>query len=134
MLIYNSFLETIGLRQDIETQFGHNTDDLKKRNVSFVMDMRAAYGQKAIKSAIYVNNIADAIAILSESAADSLTRVKAYASGSDATACTVATLINAGATDVIEANLAAYKVAIAAETSIADLAALQVVIAAVNAA
>lgn len=134
LLVYNSFLETIGLRQDIETQFGYNADDFKKRKVSFLMDMRASYGQKAIKSAIYVDNIADAIAILAESAAASLVRVQAYATGSDASACTTATLINTGATDVIEANLAAYKTAIAAESSIANLAALQAVIDAVNAA
>lgn len=134
LLVYNSALQTIGLRQDIETQFGLNNDDLKKRKVSFVMDMRGAYAQKAIKSSIYVDNIADAIAILREDDAASLVRVQAYASGSDATALTTATLVNTGATDVIDANLAAYKVAIAAATSIATLAALQVVIDTVNAA
>lgn len=134
LLVYNSFLQTIGLRQDIETQFGHNADDFKKRKVSFVMDMRASYGQKAIKSSIYVDNIADAIAILSESAATSLARTNAYAVASDATPLTTAILINSGATDVIEANLDAYKVAIAAEAGIADLAALQAVVDAVNAA
>jgi HK97 family phage major capsid protein len=134
LLVYNAFLQTIGLRQDIETQFGHNADDFKKRKVSFVMDMRASYGQKAIKSSIYVDNISDAIAILSESAAASLTRVQGYASGSDATALTIATLINTGVNNVIDANLEAYKTAIAAEVAIADLAALQVVVDAVNAA
>ncbi len=135
MLIYNTFLQTLGLRQDIETQFGHNADDLKKRKVSFVMDMRASYGQKAIKSSIYVDNISDAIAIISEDAAASFkVRVQAYATGSDATALTIATLVNTGVNNVVDANLADYKVAIAAEASIADLAALQVVVDAVNAA
>jgi len=127
-------LQTIGLRQDIETQFGHNNDDLKKRKVSFVMDMRASYGQKAIKSSIYVDNISDAILILSESDTESITRINAYAVGSDASPLTIPTLTNTKATDVIEANLDAYKVAIAAESTIANLVALQVVIDAVNAA
>ena len=61
-------------------------------------------------------------------------RVQAYATGSDASALTTATLVNTGATDVIDANLADYKVAVAAEASIANLAALQVVIDTVNAA
>lgn len=128
MLIYNSNLQTIGLRQDIEAGFGYNDDDFKKRKVSWLMDIRAAYGQKAKESAIYVDNIADAIAILKENAAASLARIQAYATGDDASALTVATLINAGVTDVIEANLAEYAATIAGEASIADLPALQTLI------
>lgn len=128
LMVFNSGLETIGLRQDVETQFGHNNDDFKKRRVSFIMDMRGAYGQKAQKSAIYVDNIADAIAILSENAAASLTRIQAMATGSDASALTIAQLTNAGVTGVVESSLADYKTAVAAEASIADLAALQAVI------
>lgn len=128
LLICNSGLETLGLRQDIETMFGHNNDDLKKRKISFVIDMRASYGNKAQKSAVYVDDISGAIAILKENAAASLARVQAYATGSDASALTVATLVNAGVTDVIEANLAEYKATIAGEASIADLAALQALI------
>ena len=132
VLVFNSNLQAIGLRQDIETQFGHNTDDLKKRKVSFIMDMRGAYGQKAKKSSIYVTSIDEAIAILKESAAASLTRVQGYATGSDASELTIATLSNAGVTGLIDANLATYAASIAAEASIANLAALQAVIDADN--
>ncbi len=128
LLVFNSTLQNIGLRQDIETQFGHNEGDFKKRRVSFIMDMRGAYGQKAKKSSIYVTDIKGAIAILKEDAAGSLTRVKAYASGSDAAALTEATLVNAGVTGYVAANLAEYKVTIAGATSIADLSALQALI------
>lgn len=127
-LVYNSNLQCLGLRQDIETQFGHNNDDLKKRKVSFILDMRFAYGQKAKKSSIYVDSIADAITILKEDAAASLARIKTYATGSDATELTTAMLINAGVVNVIPANLEEYKGTIAGEASIADLAALQVLI------
>ena len=133
LLVCNSGLERIGLRQDIETAFGYNADDLKKRKVSFVMDMRGAYGQKAKKSAIYVTSISEAIAILKESAAASLTRVQGYATGDDASALTIATLVNAGVTGTVEANLAAYKASVAGEASIANLAALQALIDADNA-
>lgn len=128
MLIYNSNLQIIGLRQDIESQFGYNNDDFKKRRVSFLMDMRGAYGQKAKKSSIYVDDITGAIAILKENAAASLVRIQGYATGSDATALTVATLTNAGVINVIEANLAEYKGTIAGEAAIADLPALQTLI------
>lgn len=128
LLVFNSGLETIGLRQDIETQFGHNDDDFKKRRVSFLMDMRGAYGQQAKKSAIYVDNISDAIAILSENAAASLARIVAMAPASDASALTIAQLTNAGVTGVSEASLGDYKIAVAGESTIADLAALQTVI------
>ena len=124
----------IGLRQDIEVEFGHNTDDLKKRKVSMVMDMRFGYGVRNKNANVYVDDLATSISILGENAAASLVRVQAYATGSDAGALTIATLTNTGATSVIDANLAAYKVAIAAESSIANLAALQVVVDAVNAA
>ena len=133
ILVCNSGLQRIGLRQDIETAFGYNSDDLKKRKVSFVMDMRGAYGQKAKKSAIYVTSIAEAIAILKETAGQSLTRVQGYASGSDASALTIATLTNAGVTGTVEANLATYQGSVAGEASIADLAALQTLIDADNA-
>ena len=128
VLVCNSGLERIGLRQDIETAFGYNADDLKKRKVSFVMDMRGAYGQKAKKSAIYITSISEAIAILKESAAASLTRIQGYATGSDASELTIATLVNAGVTGALEANLAEYKATIAGESSIANLAALQTLI------
>lgn len=134
LLVFNSGLQNIGLRQDVETQFGHNNDDFKKRRVAFVMDMRGAYGQKAHKSAIYVDSIADAIAILKETATTSLNRVKGYATGSDATALTTAVLINSGASSIDAEKLGAYKTAIASEASIADLAALQAVVDTVNAA
>lgn len=128
LLVCNSGLQCLGLRQDIETQFGYSNDDIKKRRVTFVIDMRAAYGQKAIKSSIYVDDLTGAIAILKEGQAASLTRIQGYATGSDASALTVATLVNAGVTGVIEANLAEYKTTIAGEASIADLAALQTLI------
>lgn len=128
LCVFNSGLQEIGLRQDIETQFGHSNDDIKKRRVTFVMDMRGAYAQKAKKSSIYVTNITDAIAILKESAAASLTRIQAYATGSDASELTVATLVNAGVENVNAANLAEYKATIAGESSIANLAALQTLI------
>ena len=128
LLVCNSGLQRIGLRQDIETAFGYNGDDLKKRKVSFVMDMRGAYGQKAKKSAIYVTSISEAIEILKETAAASLTRVQAYATGSNADALTIATLVNAGVTGALPANLADYKDTIAGESSIATLSALQTLI------
>jgi HK97 family phage major capsid protein len=128
LLVCNSGLERIGLRQDIETAFGYNADDLKKRKVSFVMDMRGAYGQKAKKSAIYVTNIAEAITILKETAGQSLARVQGYATSDDASELTIATLVNAGVTGALEANLAEYKATIAGEASIENLAALQTLI------
>lgn len=133
-IVYNSGLQIIGLRQDIEVAFGHNADDLKKKKVSMVMDLRAAYGSKAKKSAIYVDSISEAIAILKEDNTASLNRVKTYATGSDATVLTTAVLINAGVTSIDADKLEAYKTAVAGETSIADLAALQAVIDTVNAA
>jgi len=134
LLVCNSLLQCIGLRQAIETEFGHNEGDLKKRNVSFVMDMRGAYGQKAKKSSIYVDDIAEAISILKEDATALLARINAYAVASDASPLTIAILVNAGGTSVKDSNLAAYKTAIAAETGIANVAALQAVIDTVNAA
>lgn len=134
LLVFNSNLQKIGLRQDIEAAFGYNNDDFKKRKVSFIIDMRAAYGQKALKSSIYVNDIKGAITILKESAAASLTRVQGYATGSDASALTIATLTNAGVTDTVEGNLSGYQTAVAGEVSIADLPALQALINTVNAA
>lgn len=133
-LVYNSNLQTIGLRQSIETEFAYNADDFKKRKVSFVMDMRAAYGQRAKKSSIYIDDIKGAIAILKETTAESLAVVQGYATGSDASELTIATLVNAGVVDTVEANLDAYKTAVAAESSIENLAALQAIINTVNAA
>lgn len=134
LLVCQSMLQVIGLRQDIATSFGYNSDDFKKRKVSWLMDMRAGYGQKAKESSIYVDDISSAIEVLKESAAESITRINGYAVASNASPLTVATLVNTKATDVIEANLAEYKVAIAAEAGIADLAALQAIIDVVNAA
>ena len=132
ILVYDSTKQCIGLRQDIETEFGHMEGDFKKRRVSFVMDLRGAYGQKAKKSAIYVDNVSEAISILKEDASASLTRVQAYATGSDATDLTIATLKNAGVTGLVDANLATYKGSVAGEASIANLAALQALIDADN--
>lgn len=133
-LVYDSDKQVLGLRQDIETAFGFNGTDFKDRKVSWVMDIRGAYGQKAKESSVYVDDMATAIAVLSENAATSLARTNDYAVASDASPLTIAILVNAGGTSVIEANLAAYIVAVAAESTIANLAALQVVIDAVNAA
>jgi len=132
ILVYDSTKQCIGLRQDIETEFGHMEGDFKKRRVSFVMDMRGAYGQKAKKSSIYVDSVSEAIAILKEDATASLNRVKAYATGSDASPLTIATLKNAGATSLVDANLSTYQTAVAGESSIADLSALQALIDANN--
>ena len=80
-----------------------------------------------VKQPIY-SNLTEAIAILKESAAASLTRIQGYATGSDASELTIATLVNAGVTGALEANLAEYKATIAGESSIANLAALQTLI------
>ena len=134
MLVYNSAKQVLKFREGISTAFGYENAEFSKNIVTMKMDFAAAYGQRAKASAIYVDDITTAISILGATAAESLVRVQAYATGSDASALTISTLINTGATDVIAANLDAYKVAVAAEASIADLAALQVVVDAVNAA
>ena len=131
LLVSQSNLQCIGLRQNIAARMGENGDDFKERNVSFIIDMRAAYGQKAKKSSIYVDDIAAAIAILSENAAASLARIQGYASGSDASGMTVQMLVNAGVINVVATDLGAYKTAVAGEASIADLPALQALIDAV---
>lgn len=63
-----------------------------------------------------------------------LATINGYAVANDATALTIVMLTTVGCTGVLSANLAAYKVAVAAEAGIADLAALQAVVDAVNAA
>jgi hypothetical protein len=66
---------------------------------------------------------------------DALQVIDGYAKGEDADNLKLYMLEDAGVTDAIEANLAAYKVAIAAEDGgIATLAALQTIIDTVNAA
>lgn len=134
LFVFNSNLQAIGLRQDIETQFGHNGEDLKKRKVSFVMDMRGAYGQQAKKSAIYVTNINEAIEILKESDTASLTRVDGYATGNDASELTIATLLNTGVQNVVNGNLTAYRTAVSAASGVANTSALQAIVDTVNAA
>lgn len=65
---------------------------------------------------------------------DALQVIQGYATNSDASNLKAYMLTDAGCTDVDEGNLADYKVAIAAEASIADLAALQTIIDTVNGA
>lgn len=135
MLIYNAGTQELGVREGVSSEFGYDKDgDFSKKIVTLRMNFAVAYGQRAILSAIYVDDITTAVSILGATATESLTRVQGYATASDASALTVATLTNTGAENVIAANLDAYKTAIASEASIADLAALQVVINTVNAA
>ena len=134
LLIATSALHDIGLRQDMELEFGYNNDDFEKGLVSLLMDLRFGYGVRNLNGNCYVDDLATALAVLGETPAESLVRVQGYATGSDASELTIATLVNTGVENVITSNLEAYKVAIAAEASIADLAALQVVVDAVNAA
>ena len=124
----------IGIRQNIQVVSGFDQDDLTNLRITFVFYIRYAYGSQNVNANIWSNSLDADLVIINEAAAASLTRIQGYATGSDATAMTIQMMANTGATDVIPANLAAYKVAVAAEVSIADLAALQVVIDTVNAA
>lgn len=63
---------------------------------------------------------------------DALQVIDGYAKASDASKLQIYMLEDAGVTGALTANLAAYKVAIAAETGIATLAALQAIVDAVN--
>ena len=134
LLVYDVRKQALKVREGINMSWGHENTQFSEGEITMKIGMAAAYGQRRKASAIHCDDISTAISILGATAAESLVRVQAYATGSDATACTIATLVNTGATDVIAANLAAYKVAIAAEASIASLAALQTVIDTVNAA
>lgn len=134
LLVSVTNMNKIGIRKNISVVAGFNADDLDKMQISFVFYIRYAYGSQNLNANVFTSDIPGDLAIINENAAASLVRVKAYASGSDATAMTIQTMVNAGGTDVEPDNLAAYKVAVAAETALADLAAFQVVIDAVNAA
>jgi len=134
MLVSVTNANRIGIRTNISVVSGFNSDDLEKMQLTFVFYVRYAYGSQNVNANIYTESLEADLAIINENAAASLTRIQGYATGSDATAMTIQMMSNAGGTDVRVENLAAYKVAVAAEASIADLAALQVVIDAVNAA
>jgi len=127
-------MNRIGVRKNLTVNVGFNADDLSKRRLSTVWTILWAYGSQNVNSNIWTSSIDADLAIINEAAAASLARVNGYAAGSDAADMTIQVMSNAGGTDLVPANLAAYKVAIAAETGIANAAALQVVIDAVNAA
>ena len=67
-----------------------------------------------------------------EQLAEALATIQGYATNSNADELTSELLVQAGATSINSANLAEYKVAIAAATAIANLGALQTLVATVN--
>lgn len=105
-----------------------NEDDVLNDRLTITGSLRAVLRVKTIEYAAFIyDSFVAAIAIL-KGAAASLAAIQAMAVASDASKLTINLLIAAGVTGTVAADLDAYKVAVAAETSIADLAALQTVI------
>ena len=134
ILVSVTNMNRIKFAKDMQVVAGFNADDLSKRRVSTVWSFIWSYGSQNVNANIWTSSETAALAIINENATASLARINGYATGSDATDMTIQMMINAGGDTLIASNLAAYKVAVAAEAGIANATALQVVIDAVNAA
>lgn len=105
-----------------------NEDDAINDRLTITGSLRVAFRIKDLhKPAFIYDSFANAISII-EGAAAALAFIIAMAPASDASKLTINGLIKAGVTGTVAADLPDYKVAVAAQASIADLAALQVVI------
>ena len=105
-----------------------NEDDAINDRLTITGSLRVAFRIKDLnKPAFIYDNFDSALSII-EGAAAALAFIIAMAPVSDASKLTINGLIKAGVTGTVAADLPNYKVAVAAQASIADLAALQVVI------
>jgi hypothetical protein len=129
--------EILGIRENVMMQVGLNKDDFETHNISTKFWGRYAYGAKDALANIYTPDFIADIEILKMNAATALAYTQGVAAGTagfDQANISISMLKTAGCTDLVDANIVAYQVAIEAEVSIADLPALQAVIDAVNAA
>ena len=105
-----------------------NEDDAINDRLTITGSLRVAFRIKDLnKPAFIYDNFDSALSII-EGAAAALAFIIAMAPVSDASKLTINGLIKAGVTGTVVADLPNYKVAVAAQASIADLAALQIVI------
>jgi hypothetical protein len=105
-----------------------NATDVQNDLLTVTGSMRYAQRIKTVDYAAFVYDSFDAAIAILEGATASLTLIQSMAVASDASKLTINLLEKAGVTGLVAASLPDYKVAVAAEASIADLAALQTAI------
>jgi hypothetical protein len=116
-------------KREIELRlWEQNATDVQNDLLTMTGSLRYAKRIKTVDYNAFVYDSFDAAEAILKGAAASLTLIQGMATNSDASKLTINLLVAAGVTGTSAASLADYKVAVAAESSIADLAALQTVI------
>ena len=105
-----------------------NEDDVIRDLLTLTGTLRYAFIIKEIEKAAFVYDSFDAATAILTDVATALAFILAMAPTSDASKLTINLLIKAGVIGLVPDDLLDYKVAVAAQASIADLSALQVVI------